>query len=64
MGDELEYVKIGASDRVRKIALRHEFSCALFEDHSVKCWGANESGQIGIGSNERPLPAMAISAKT
>ena len=55
MGDELEYVKIGASDRVRKIALRHEFSCALFEDHSVKCWGANESGQIGIGSNEKAI---------
>jgi alpha-tubulin suppressor-like RCC1 family protein len=31
------------------LALGGEHSCALLDDGSVKCWGNNNSGQLGIG---------------
>ena len=32
-----------------KLALGLMFSCALMEDHTVKCWGSNEYGQLAVG---------------
>src|SRR5262249_36101035 len=36
-----------------------DFSCALLSDGSVKCWGRNTLGQIGVGSG-----ATAIATPT
>ena len=33
----------------RKLALGSEHACALFGDHTVKCWGKNDHGQLGLG---------------
>jgi alpha-tubulin suppressor-like RCC1 family protein len=39
-------------------------SCALLADSSVKCWGANDNGQLGDGTNiNRPSPT-AVSGLT
>ena len=38
---------------VAKIAVGSDFACALLDDHSMRCWGANASGQLGIGTQER-----------
>ncbi len=27
-----------------------EHTCVLFSDHSIRCWGNNSSGQLGISS--------------
>lgn len=36
-------------------------SCALRDDGRIRCWGANEEGQIGDGSlDDRRLPAVPV----
>lgn len=34
------------------LALGQRHSCALFSNGAVRCWGANESGQLGMGDTE------------
>jgi hypothetical protein len=31
------------------VGVGHDHSCAVFADGGVSCWGANESGQLGLG---------------
>ena len=44
-------VNLGASRTAIAIDTGFGHSCALLDDDSVKCWGANGSGQLGDGSN-------------
>jgi hypothetical protein len=37
--------------RAISIALGAGHACALLEDHRIKCWGDNDSGQLGYGDN-------------
>ncbi len=50
MGDNLPVVQIGTGARAAALALGSGFSCALLQGGSVKCWGNNGYGQLGIGS--------------
>ena len=47
MGDRLPRVNLGRA--AVDIALGYEHSCALLDDHTVKCWGSNYNGQLGVG---------------
>jgi len=38
-----------ASTGVAKIASGDQFSCALFHDGRLRCWGSNSYGQLGYG---------------
>jgi alpha-tubulin suppressor-like RCC1 family protein len=48
MGDALAVVDLGSSRSAVAIAAGGFHSCALLDDASIKCWGANFAGQLGL----------------
>jgi alpha-tubulin suppressor-like RCC1 family protein len=49
MGDNLRTVNLGAGKTAKKIAAGGDHTCAILNDGSVKCWGANSRGALGLG---------------
>ncbi|DAC58981.1 MAG TPA: hypothetical protein D7I03_04765, partial [Candidatus Poseidoniales archaeon] len=43
-------VDLGSGRKAISIALSNGASCALLDDQSVKCWGKNNKGQLGLGN--------------
>ncbi len=78
--DSVPPVQLGAGRKAVAITAGNQISCALLDDRTVRCWGADTSGQLGtngpatnIGDDETPaqapvvgldLPALAISASS
>jgi alpha-tubulin suppressor-like RCC1 family protein len=58
-------VNTGA-DRVRALAAGGDTTCVLLDGGAIRCWGANDSGQLGLGdATPRPAPpsnAVALGA--
>jgi hypothetical protein len=52
MGDDLPVVPLGHSAKIVELAMGDAHSCVLFADDRVKCWGANQSGQLGTIDRE------------
>lgn len=50
MGDNLPYVDLGSGKTALDIETQFESVCALLNDNTVKCWGYNGYGNLGIGS--------------
>ncbi len=42
-------IELGAGSFVESLALGTAHSCALLATGAVKCWGANDAGQLGLG---------------
>ena len=54
-------VSLGSST-VKAVALGYSHTCAILNDDSVKCWGYNYYGQLGIGvwmGNENPPSGLS-----
>ncbi len=49
MGDDLPAVNLGTGRRAIKIVTGIAHTCAILDDETLKCWGANTFGQLGIG---------------
>ena len=48
MGENLPFLKFGDSTlSVKKISANSDSTCAIFTNELMKCWGRNNSGQLG-----------------
>jgi alpha-tubulin suppressor-like RCC1 family protein len=47
MGDNLPFVTLG-THTAKSLALGKSHTCAILNDDSLKCWGLNSSGQLGL----------------
>lgn len=50
MGDALLAVNLGTGKTATEIAAGREHTCAILNDETLKCWGNNDHGQLGVGS--------------
>jgi alpha-tubulin suppressor-like RCC1 family protein len=48
MGSNLQSVNLGTNIAIRNIVAGSFHACAVFQDDSVRCWGANAQGQLGM----------------
>ena len=49
MGEFLPRVRLGTGRTVKQVALGFGHSCAILDDDSLKCWGYNGTGALGLG---------------
>jgi len=47
LGDALKPIALGAQRTAKSISVGVNAACAVLDDGSLKCWGANNSGQLG-----------------
>jgi alpha-tubulin suppressor-like RCC1 family protein len=59
-------VNLGTGRTAKAITAGYFHTCAILDDNTVKCWGENASGQLGIGSttDQRSPPSVVVNLGT
>ncbi|HMQ26612.1 MAG TPA: hypothetical protein PKA98_11545, partial [Acidimicrobiales bacterium] len=52
MGDDLPPVSLGAARTTTAVSTGWRHTCALLDNATVKCWGDNQTGQLGQGDTD------------
>ncbi|MEM9666492.1 MAG: hypothetical protein AAF970_16270, partial [Bacteroidota bacterium] len=52
MGDDLPAVDLGTGRTATAIIAGNLHTCALLDDSSLKCWGSNNNGRLGLGDDD------------
>lgn len=52
MGDSLPAVPLGTGRTALAVSAGYAHSCALLDNYTVKCWGFNMVGQLGLGDTD------------
>jgi len=52
MGDNLPEVNLGAGRTAAQIVAGASHTCARLDNGTVKCWGRNSTGQLGLGDTK------------
>ena len=52
MGDDLPAVDLGTGRTAVAVTTGDSHTCAVLDDATVRCWGINDSGQLGAGSTQ------------
>jgi alpha-tubulin suppressor-like RCC1 family protein len=58
MGADLAKLDLGANLEVENIGAGTSHTCARFKGGSIKCWGNNAFGQLGLGDSDNRGDAM------
>jgi alpha-tubulin suppressor-like RCC1 family protein len=45
-------VDLGSGRKAKQLSVGNQHECAVLDDGSVKCWGANDAGQLGVGNTD------------
>lgn len=61
MGDNLPYVDLGVGRTAKQIGAGFRHACAVLDDNTLKCWGQNAYGQLGIGSATNQTTPQLVS---
>jgi len=52
-GDAIGTISVDLGGRKAvQVAVGEEHTCALLDDHSLRCWGYNADGQLGLGDHD------------
>lgn len=49
MGDALPVVNLGTGRTAKDVVMGNGHTCALLDNNTVKCWGYNVNGELGLG---------------
>lgn len=52
MGDALPFTDLGDKQLATNLQCGFYHCCAVTVQNTMKCWGANDSGQLGIGDSQ------------
>jgi cysteine-rich repeat protein len=52
LGDSLPALELGTGRTILQLSIEDRHACALLDNRTVKCWGENDNGELGLGDRK------------